>query len=60
MNRIIFIAGIMFFTILTGCKPDAKKAIDKAEEIAKEYINDLNNAKTKEEVQELRKECKFR
>ena len=60
MNRIIFIAGIMFFTILTGCKPDAKKAIDKAEEIAKEYINDLNNAKTKKEVQELRKEFKER
>ena len=60
MNRIIFIAGIMFFTILTGCKPDAKKTIDKAEEIAKEYINDLNNAKTKEEVQELRKEFKER
>ena len=60
MNRIIFIAGIMFFTILTGCKPDAKKAIDKAEEIAKEYNNDLNNAKTKEEVQELRKEFKER
>lgn len=60
MNRIIFIAGIMFFTILIGCKPDAKKAIDKAEEIAKEYINDLNNAKTKEEVQVLRKEFKER
>lgn len=60
MRKIIFIAGVMFFTTLTGCKPDAKKAIDKAEEIAKEYINDLNNARTKEEVQKLRKEYKER
>ena len=39
MKKFILIVGILFFTILTSCKPDAKKAIDKAEEIAKEYIN---------------------
>ena len=32
MKKVIFIAGVMFFTILTGCKPDAKKAIEKAED----------------------------
>ena len=53
MKRIIFIAGIMFFTILTGCKPDAKKAIDKAEEIA---TNELLTEQEKElKLEELRK-----
>ena len=60
MKRFFLIVGVLFFTVLTGCKPDAKKAIDKAVEIAKEYINDLNNARTKEEVQILRKEYKER
>ena len=45
---------------LAGCKSNAEKAIDKAEEIAKEYIDILNAARTKEEVQKARKEYKER
>lgn len=50
----------MCISFLVSCKPNAEKAIDKAEELSKEYINDLNNAKSKEEVQKLRKEYKER
>ena len=60
MRRIILIAGVLCFSVLTGCKSDAEKAIDKAEQLSKEYIENLNNARTKEEIQRIRKEHKER
>ncbi len=60
MKRIILVVGVLCFSILTGCKSDAEKAIDKAEQLSKEYINDLNNARTEEEVRKIRKEHKER
>lgn len=54
------IVGVLCLTFFAGCKSDAEKAIDKAEEIAEEYINVLNTARTKEDVQKARKEYKER
>lgn len=59
-KKIILIVVIFCSTILSSCKSDAERAIDKAEEIAKEYIDVLNNASTKEDVQKARKEYKER
>ena len=60
MKKNILIVGFWGFTVLVGCQSNAERAIDKAEELSKEYINNLNNAKTKEEVQKIRKEHKER
>lgn len=60
MKKNILIVGLFSFTVLVGCQSNAEKAIDKAEELSKEYVNNLNNAKTKEEVQKIRKEHKER
>ena len=60
MKKTILIIGISCFTSLVGCQSNAEKAIDKVDEIANEYIDALNNARTKEEVQKARKEHKER
>lgn len=60
MKKNILIVGLFSFTVFVGCQSNAERAIDKAEELSKEYINNLNNAKTKEEVQKIRKEHKER
>ena len=60
MKKIILSFGVVCLAIFVGCKSDAEKAIDKAEEIAEEYINVLNTARTKEDVQKARKEYKER
>ena len=60
MKNNILIICIFCLKALAGCKSNAEKAIDKAEEIAKEYIDILNAARTKEEVQKARKEYKER
>ena len=52
--------GGLCLLVLTGCKSDAEKAIDKADQLSREYINDLNNARTEEEVWKIRKEHKER
>lgn len=60
MRRFVLVTGIFCCTIFVGCKSDAERAIDKAEEIANEYIKVLNNATTKEDVQQARKEYRER
>ena len=52
--------GGLCLLVLTGCKSDAEKAIDKADQLSREYINDLNNARTEEEVRRIRKEHRER
>ena len=60
MKKIILIVCACCFTFLVGCKSKEEKVIDKAMELCEEYILNLNNATTIEEVQKIRKEHKER
>lgn len=47
-------------TIFCSCEPKAKKTTKKLEDITEKYIDDLDNAQSKEEVSKINKEYKER
>lgn len=56
----LLIVTALCLTAVTGCKSDAERAVDKMEELSYKFINDLNNAKTKEEAINARREFRER
>lgn len=47
-------------TILCGCEPKAKKTSKDLEGITEKYINDMDNAQSKDEASRIHKEYKER